>query len=70
MGIPFFSENCTNAVRQHTKSLEGLIKTLGGELSYHSETLLRQVRLHDQELSHVMVNHHLHRRGPPKFTFV
>ncbi|KAF9788596.1 hypothetical protein BJ322DRAFT_649215 [Thelephora terrestris] len=44
---------------KHAESLEGAVKTLGNELSYHSETLLQQVNLHDDELSRVMnqVNH-------------
>lgn len=47
-----------------------MIESLGNELSYHSETLLQQVRLHDQELSHVMVNRNFFRRDAVKFIIV
>lgn len=50
--------NHTNATHQQANSLESTIKTLGNELSYHSEALLQRIQLHDQELGHVMVNHH------------
>lgn len=48
--------NCADTIQQHTRSLEGVIESLGNELSYHSDTLLQRVRLHDQELGRVMVN--------------
>ena len=59
--------NCANMIQQHANYLESAIKTLGNELSYHSETLLHRVHLHDQELSRVMVGRHFYRRGPAQF---
>ena len=59
--------NYTNITQQHMSSLENAVTTLGNELSYHSEALLRQVHLHDQELSRVMVNHYSRRRDPAQF---
>lgn len=62
--------NRTNTIQQHANSMENAIKTLGSELSYHSETLLQQVRSHDQELSRIMVNRHFHRRDTVQFILV
>lgn len=60
--------NHTNAIHQQANSLESTIKTLGNELSYHSEALLQRIQLHDQELGRVMVNPHFCPHYPAKFT--
>ena len=59
--------NCANTIQQHTNSLESAIATLEKGLSYHSETLLRQVALHDQELSRVVVSFRFYSYDPTPF---
>ena len=62
--------NYADTIQQHARSLENAIKSLGNELLYHSETLLNQVHLHDQELSRVTVNCQFHRRDAAQFILV
>lgn len=66
---PTILANWTDVIQKHANYLESAIATLGNELSYHSETLLHQVRLHGQELSHVMVNRYFYRPDPAQFIF-
>lgn len=62
--------NYADTIKQHARSLESAIRSLGNELSYHSETLLQQVRLHDQELSRVTVSCQFYRRDAFQFILV
>lgn len=62
--------NYADTIKQHARSLESAMGSLGNELSYHSETLLQQVRLHDQELNRVTVNCQFYRRNAVQFIFV